>query len=103
MKHSHRLACFCGEESAVNGYVAYVAAGNVEPCQLGGIEILGWRVVGKNSSPDLRALERVGKREVNYEAQATQKRRVECALHIRRQNCEATIVFHSLQQVADLN
>ena len=57
----------------------------------------------EDAPPDLGALRGVGKGELNDEADAPQKRRVERALHIGRQDRQTAIGFHPLQQIADLD
>ena len=57
----------------------------------------------KNVAPDRFALSGIGKRELHHESQAAQERGVERGLQVRRQDRQAAVRFHALQQIAHLD
>ena len=58
---------------------------------------------GKTRRQISPALRGIGKRKLHDEAQAAQERRVEGAFHIGREDRQAAVGFHALQQVADFD
>ena len=58
---------------------------------------------GNDAAPDLRALGRVREREAHDEADPAQERAVDRVLGVRRQDREAAVGLHALEQVADLD
>src|SRR5262249_3062746 len=101
--HPDRLAPIGREEGAVERDVATVAAGDRERRQALVRQRRRRRRGGKDALPDRRAVRRIREGELDDEANAAEERRIEGALLIRREDGEAAIGFHALEQVAHLD
>ena len=64
------------------------------------VDTVDRRRLRKNVAPNGFALSGIGKRELHHESQAAQERRIESGLHVRRQDRQAAVRFHALEQVA---
>ncbi len=103
MHHPDGLTNIRSEERSLQRDVANIPAGHLQSRQPGEIETLGWRFERERPTPDLRALGCVRKRKTHDESQPAQKSRIDRALYVGREDCEAAIRFHPLQQVADFH
>src|SRR5260370_30502459 len=79
------------------------AAVQVEAGQPVIVQPVGGRIRWKYLLPHAPALRRSREWEVDDEAQAAREGRVEGALHVGGENCQAPVGFHTLQQVVDLD
>lgn len=101
MGHADRFVRISSEEGGIQSDVADVPARDVEPAKFGQIDSVGRRLDRENPSPDFSALQCVRKWKLHDEPQSPQKGGVKCALHVSRENGQATIGLHALEQIAD--
>ena len=90
--------------AALSAIVADAAAGDAQPRERRrrrGRRSASAR--GRRAARSRARCARVGERERDDEAQPPQERGVERLLHVRRQDREAAVGLHALQQVADLD
>src|SRR5204863_7707201 len=79
------------------------AARHVELREPPGVAAAERRLAWEDPAPDLRALMRVGERKLDGEAEASQKGWIEGLPLVRREDREAAVGLHPLQEVADLD
>src|SRR4051794_9637963 len=103
MHHLHRFLGIRREERRAHGDVANIAPGYAELSETLRFERLARHFAREDAAPDLGPLFGVGKRELDDKSDSAQKRRVERAFQVRRENRKAAIAFHALQQVTHLD
>ena len=101
--HAHFLACLGGQKSGIERDIPDVATGHIEPCQLGVIDAIEGYICWENGAPDSLALHLVWEWKIDDKAQPPLKRRIERGLVVGRQDREAGVGLHALQQVTDLD
>src|SRR5262249_6481602 len=103
MRHADGAACGGSNEACMQGDIADVAAGNIQLSQAIEIEPAAGHLHGKDRLPDTSAFFEIRKREIDHEAEASQKSRVNGALEIRGQDRESTVGLHPLEKIAYLD
>ena len=101
--YGSRLTGIGGEKGGIQGDIANIPASNVQARQFVKFKVFDWCIRRKRTSPDFGALRRIGKRELHHKANAPQKCRIQRALQVRRQNRQAAIRLHPLEQVTDFD
>ena len=103
MGHANRLAGLGSQERSTERNVANVAAAHAQTRHLSLIESARRCSIREHAPPDFGTLNQVRERELNDEADATEKGGVERGLEICRQDGQAAVGLHALQQVADFD
>src|SRR5262249_11933409 len=101
--HAQGTTFVGGQKGRAHRDVANVAAGDVETGESPYIEILDRRRGREDTPPDFGAFRFVREGEVYDEANAALESRIERLLHVGGENRQATVGFHTLQQIAHLH
>src|SRR5437870_4799051 len=103
VRHAYRLVSLGRQEGRAERDIADVAAADVESSQLVLVQSACRRAGGEYAPPDLGPLKHVRERELNDEADASQKSRIQRPLEVGRQDGQPAVGLHALQQIADLD